>query len=216
MDFLLLRLEAPLQAWGLRGMWDIRDCGTEPSKSGIIGLLASCLGLERRDHRILDLDRQVTIGIRVEREGTLLNDYHTVTNSHLLQADGGTFDGTIETHRYYLQDASFLVVVAGPGEVIRQCRESLANPTWVPYLGRKCCVPTRPLVEGCDTRFGSIEEILKNYPWAGWGMPPKVLRCIVDDPAGGEEERRDQIGTKRPYMPRSVREFTVAVPAGVP
>ncbi|MFW9879088.1 MAG: CRISPR-associated protein Cas5, partial [Candidatus Thorarchaeota archaeon] len=30
---LVLRLEGPLQSWGLRARWDYRDTSTEPSKS---------------------------------------------------------------------------------------------------------------------------------------------------------------------------------------
>ncbi|RLI63234.1 MAG: type I-E CRISPR-associated protein Cas5/CasD, partial [Promethearchaeia archaeon] len=29
-----MRLEGPLQSWGLESRWDMRDTGTEPSKSG--------------------------------------------------------------------------------------------------------------------------------------------------------------------------------------
>ncbi len=42
--FLALPLEGPLQSWGERARWTIRDTGTEPTKSGVVGLLAACLG----------------------------------------------------------------------------------------------------------------------------------------------------------------------------
>jgi CRISPR system Cascade subunit CasD len=41
---LFLRLEGPLQAWGERGRWSIRDSAAEPTKSGVIGLLVHGCG----------------------------------------------------------------------------------------------------------------------------------------------------------------------------
>ena len=44
MPTLLLRLVGPMQAWGTSSRFDERDTGKEPSKSGVIGLLAAALG----------------------------------------------------------------------------------------------------------------------------------------------------------------------------
>lgn len=58
MATLLLRLAAPLQAWGADSKFETRKTGREPTKSGVIGLLAAALGL-RRDEReaLLRIDR---------------------------------------------------------------------------------------------------------------------------------------------------------------
>mgnify|MGYP000599216911 CR=1 FL=1 len=45
MATLLLRLAAPLQAWGADSKFETRKTGREPTKSGVIGLLAAALGL---------------------------------------------------------------------------------------------------------------------------------------------------------------------------
>ena len=47
MATLLLRLAAPLQAWGADSKFETRKTNREPTKSGVIGLLAAALGLER-------------------------------------------------------------------------------------------------------------------------------------------------------------------------
>ena len=47
MPTLLLRLVAPLQSWGTTSRFDDRDTGKEPSKSGVIGLLAAAMGIHR-------------------------------------------------------------------------------------------------------------------------------------------------------------------------
>ena len=47
MATLLLRLAAPLQAWGADSKFETRKTGREPTKSGVVGLLAAALGLRR-------------------------------------------------------------------------------------------------------------------------------------------------------------------------
>ncbi len=36
---IILRLTGPMQSWGINSRWNFRDTSTEPTKSGIIGLL---------------------------------------------------------------------------------------------------------------------------------------------------------------------------------
>ena len=76
MSTLLLRLAAPLQAWGINSKFDIRKTEREPSKSGVVGLLAAALG-RRRDESLDDLTA-LTFGIRSDKEGELLKDFHMV------------------------------------------------------------------------------------------------------------------------------------------
>ena len=44
---LVLRLEGPLQSWGERSRWDVRETADRPTKSAVIGLLGAALGLKR-------------------------------------------------------------------------------------------------------------------------------------------------------------------------
>ena len=77
MATLLLRLAAPLQAWGADSKFETRKTGREPTKSGVIGLLAAALGLRRDESEALTRLTGLRFGVRVEREGQLLVDYHT-------------------------------------------------------------------------------------------------------------------------------------------
>lgn len=63
MSTLLLRLAAPLQAWGTESKFESRRTQREPSKSGVIGMLAAALGL-RRD---ADLFGTHSIAVRSSR-----------------------------------------------------------------------------------------------------------------------------------------------------
>lgn len=44
MSTLLLRLAGPMQSWGTDSKFDVRRTGREPSKSGVIGLVAAGAG----------------------------------------------------------------------------------------------------------------------------------------------------------------------------
>ena len=96
MSTLLLRLAAPLQAWGTDSKFEIRRTNREPSKSGVIGMLAAALGLPRN----ADLSELATLhfGVRVDRNGEVIKDYHTAKGKK-----------AFVTERYYLSDAIFLV-----------------------------------------------------------------------------------------------------------
>lgn len=98
MPVLLLRLAAPLQSWGVESKFDTRRTLGYPTKSGVIGLVASAMGRERTEP--LDDLNELKIGIRVENEGRQIRDYHT--------ANGEKTKKYI-THRFYLSDATFLV-----------------------------------------------------------------------------------------------------------
>lgn len=91
MPVLLLRLAAPLQSWGVESKFDTRRTLGYPTKSGVIGLVASAMGRERTEP--LDDLNELKIGIRVENEGRQIRDYHT--------ANGEKTKKYI-THRFYL------------------------------------------------------------------------------------------------------------------
>jgi CRISPR system Cascade subunit CasD len=212
---LLLRLEGPLQSWGLRSRWDVRDSGDEPSKSGVIGLLGCALGYPMYDRRLEELDSELTLGIRVECEGRKLVDFHTITGTIPMAGGGvkGTPDdpSTIISPRSYLQDAAFLAILSGPAELLFRCRSALLAPKWPIYLGRKSCVPTRPVFEGLSYEYANLEDALRRHPWRWEGRAtlreyPARLRCVMEDPLG-EAVRPDRIRTNpaRMYESRRVR-----------
>lgn len=89
---LFLRLEGPLQAWGLRARWGERDTATEPTKSGIVGLLGCALGLHRADRELQTISAALRMGVRVDLPGRLLRDYHTTGGGRFgsIMHHGGT------------------------------------------------------------------------------------------------------------------------------
>lgn len=73
---LLVRLAGPLQSWGVSSRFARRDTHARPTKSGVIGLCAAALGLDR-DEPLGEL-AEVSFGVRADHPGTRLRDYQTV------------------------------------------------------------------------------------------------------------------------------------------
>ncbi len=227
---LLLRLEGPLQSWGVRSRWSRRDTGPEPSKSAIIGLLGCAAGIPRPDWRsdakpdrtLEEWDNALLFGVRIDRPGTTETDYHTVQGRHW-QADGKmktalSISGarpdkaerepphTEVTWRDYLHDAAFLVALAvkpeyraGNGHLLGHLKECLQDPKWPVYLGRKACVPSRPILDRLTDQYQDLEDALSREPWAAprakAGQPTKLeawIECL-----DGESEQQDSMEVER-------------------
>ena len=87
MATLLLRLAAPLQSWGADSKFETRKTNREPTKSGVIGLLAAALGLRRDDAAGLARLNGLHFAVRADREGSLLVDFHTANREEELWGD---------------------------------------------------------------------------------------------------------------------------------
>jgi CRISPR system Cascade subunit CasD len=125
-----------MQSWGTASRFDHRDTGLEPSKSGVLGLLCAALGRDR--HQPIDDLAALRMGVRVDREGVLRYDYQTAMG--VLRADGSRErdprKSTVQSWRYYLADAVFLVGLEGPQRaMLEELKWPLPTPagpsTWV-------------------------------------------------------------------------------------
>lgn len=180
-DCLVLRLAAPLQSWGIRGQYNRRDTAAEPTKSGIIGLLAAAQG-RRRPDPIDDL-LGLNLGVRIDQSGSLLRDYHTVSdyrgrpllssavNAKGIQKTTSPVKNTHVTERFYLTDAIFVAAVTGPNGLLRTLSAAMRRPAFPLALGRRSCVPTQPLVippkssSFDDLWTGTPLDVLQAVPW---------------------------------------------------
>ncbi len=205
---LVLRLAGPLQSWGTQSQFRRRDTAAEPTKSGIVGLLAAALGRRRVDP-IEDLVA-LELGTRVDRRGTLLRDYHTLSDyrgrpllSVSVGGDGrqkpvSTGSTTAVTRRFYLADAVFVAAIGGAPDVLTALAAAVRRPAFPLALGRRCCPPTVPLMlptaDGSALWDGSPLDVLHTVPWQGGrrrgpGHPDGPLPVIVDDTQGSEQRR---------------------------
>lgn len=156
MATLLLRLAAPLQSWGSDSKFETRKTDREPTKSGVVGLLAAALGLRRDDTEGLARLNGLRFAVRADQEGSLLVDFHTAKSR----------DTSYVTYRHYLQDAVFLAGLESEDEaLLRELEVALRHPVYPLYLGRRSCPPTLPLCLGI--RQGSLLDVLRTEPMQG-------------------------------------------------
>ena len=100
MPTLLLQLKGPLQSWATEDGYTHRNTGSLPTKSGVIGLVASALG-RARGSDISDL-AALRFGVQPVHTGPRLTDFQTMGK----RADGKP--NPLET-KEYLQDSTFTV-----------------------------------------------------------------------------------------------------------
>jgi len=195
MTTLLFRLIAPLQSWGVQSHFTIRDTASEPSKSGVMGVLCAALGIDRVDDADLLPIAALCMGVRVDREGVLKRDYHTAQN--ILKAQGGIKETDI-SERFYLADAAFLVGLESEHRaLLEELYAALQAPRWPLFLGRKACVPGEPLFfknPALALQEKPLVEALNTFPRLRPKRhrdDPDWMRGLVEDP-GGEIARQDQ------------------------
>lgn len=153
---LLLLFKAPMQAWGADSRFKTRATNAEPTKSGVIGLVAAALG-RSREEPVDDL-AALEFAVRVDHPGSLTRDYHTARNWF------GNDKNSQLSIRYYLSDAVFLVTLSSPDRAQLETLEAaLRRPVYPLYLGRRSCPANPNLVLGI--KDGDGEAVLRAQPW---------------------------------------------------
>lgn len=148
--FLVLKLQGVMQAWGGHTYEDFRHTELIPTRSALLGLLAACLGIDRNDSdRLEALAASVLIAVRMDREPLRITDFHTVMEAR--KVDGKPNKFPVVSRREYLCDAEYTVSLeiredaAYDADALRQ---ALEKPVYTPFLGRRSCPISRPLLEG--------------------------------------------------------------------
>jgi CRISPR system Cascade subunit CasD len=221
---LLMRLAGPLQAWGVSSRFSIRETLTEPSKSGVIGLLCAALGWDRAapTHHIAGQARPLAdlaglpFGVRVLREGTMRRDYHTAQD--VLRSKAKLKPGkpvpdsdrqeTVLSERYYLSDAYFLVGLESADETLLLALDDALNqPHWPLRLGRKAFIPSLPV------RYAS--PAFDPAPAAVGVVPLPLAQALLtsQDPAWYASQARRRIRPATSPAHRLVLDATVALPS---
>ncbi|MEV4218802.1 type I-E CRISPR-associated protein Cas5/CasD [Nonomuraea sp. NPDC049725] len=234
---LLLRLGGPLQSWGDRSVFNRRDTRPEPTKSGIIGLLAAASG-RPRDEPLDDL-LGLRLGVRVDQPGSLLRDYHTVSDyrGRPLPQAGVSAKGvqkptspakhTHITQRFYLQDAVFVVALYGTAPLVEALAEAVQRPAFPLALGRRSCVPTQPIF--LSIQDAELEDVLRTEPWHATetakqlyardrGKPATIdVAATVDHPDGDDsltDVPHSFAPRERRFTSRRVRHSWITLPTG--
>lgn len=211
-DFLILRLNGVMQAWGKHTFEDYRPSEIFPTRSGLVGLLAACIGIDRSDtQRQKALSDSFTFAARIdasERPMVKITDYHTVLDAR--KVDGSVNKNPVQSWREYLCDAQFtvgLLFKPSAGFTVNDVENAIRKPVYTPFLGRRSCPLGRPLFEGIVTADSLHEAIAQIEPKHGViyseekGASPNML-SVRDVP---------RFGAHRQFNVRSVY---IHAPAG--
>lgn len=187
-----LRLSGPMQSWGTESRLQLRRTDAYPSKSGVLGMILCAMGVRREDApSVLGPLVELRMGVRLDRLGTKDWDYHTAgAGIGIRKAEGG-IKYTASTkepepqlsRRQYLYDASFLVALHGEPDTISQVVAALRNPVWPVFLGRKCCVPSEPVLDG-EGEFVDVRSALSSRPYySEWPETANLtLPSVIEHP----------------------------------
>ncbi len=227
MNVMVLRFDAPLMSFGSVIVDHINRTDQFPYRAMLVGLMANAMGLSRRDADAHEsLQSRLTYAARQDRSGIVLMDFHTVDFSpagsmssdrgwtaegKLEERKGGdASEGTHIRHRYYLADAIVTAAcsVAGPDDDLgfSAVVSALRSPARPLFLGRKCCIPSTPVLMG-TTEAASPREALLGVA--------RVETRGNDGPLNAVWPQADDPDTAHPLWPRvEDREWDSAIHVG--
>lgn len=220
-DYLLLRLEAPLMAFGGPVVDQIGPTRSFPGAAQLAGLLGNALGYGHHQATLLqDLQERIQFGCLLLRPGERLMDYQTVdlgqahlkgtgwtTRGRMEQRQGASSETTHIRQRWHLADALVLVALtllppeAAP--TLAQLAVALDHPARPLFIGRKPCLPTAPLRLGMaaqETVEGALRQAVRCHLGgvdvaSGTALTEVDARLLGVEPAAAEAEhlvdRRD-------------------------
>ena len=213
-DVLLLRLDAPLQSFGGVRV-DERGVTDElPGLSLLTGLLGNALGWEHGHAGVLErLQARLRMAVRRDLAGTLLEDFQTVdlgqpcmepewTTRHRPAGRlGASGRGTHIRRRQYWADAVFTVALAlepaAEEPNLADLERALRRPERPLFLGRKPCLPARPLLLG-RARAETLKDAVTAAPLARRAAGSGDRHFAVWWPEGDAPAPAFESGERRP------------------
>ncbi|MCE1190382.1 MAG: type I-E CRISPR-associated protein Cas5/CasD [Ignavibacteria bacterium] len=216
MATLLIELEGPMQSWGYRGKFSERDTGREPSKSGVLGIIAASLG-RGRDEDVSDLV-SLHFGVRADREGLIKKEFQTAQN--IIRADGKSELNTKLVYRYYLANARFIAALEGELRFLQTLQQALLYPVYPQFLGRRSYVPSVPLIRNIQESVieKSLEDALLVYPFKmpkmGYQQESEPKLRVVRDAREAEESPAQDYRHDVPISYKNKEYFTRKVITG--
>ncbi len=186
--YLALWLEGPIQSYGINSTIDNSFAESFPSRSAIIGIILSSMGKGGSQAELLLSFKKLSQTIiyyhhinnknpkrlrDIRMVGSGYNDKNKGKNPIMKKNSNRSkrFTTIKPTYRYYLQDVAFGVIFQLPknNDLKNKIINSIQNPVWDTFLGRKNCAPTEFLYQGvfdseeeCEEKFKQLSEN-KNY-----------------------------------------------------
>lgn len=197
---LLMRLQAPLIAFGGEAIDNFGVIRDFPALSMITGLLANALGWDRSEADPHNrLQQRLRMGARLDQDGQRLRDFQTAQlgaadkawttwgSPEERRGGAGSYESPHLRYRDYHADLDALVALrlepADESPTLDDLAAALDRPARPLFIGRKPCVPTRRLFAGwteADNVLGALQQVL---PERG-GAAPQTLRLQWPDGEG--------------------------------
>lgn len=212
-DYLIIKLQGAMQAWGGHTYEDYRPSLIFPTRSGIVGLLGACLGIERENiSELKALDKSFQLTVRAnkrkitQREGSeakppvsmqKITDFHTV--QHARKVDGKPRPEAIVSRREYLCDAEFTLALAFVKDTdysLERVKQAIQKPVYTPFLGRRSCPIQSRLYEAVVNAENAQTALSQIEPYHG------TLYSELELDGGTPMVVRDQ-----PLFATAVRQF---------
>lgn len=179
MQTLVFQLHGPLMSFGITGGDKKRPTRVRPTRSAVLGLLMGAMGIDRSD---VESQQRVSEGLKMSAltysEGRIEDDFHTVRapreGGHATRRDEvaqiesqpSRHEGaTIMTERSYVSDTYCQVALSlesGSDFSVRDAAESLRQPAFLPYAGRRAFalgLPLNPKIED-----GLSLDVFRDFP----------------------------------------------------
>src|SRR5262249_33589373 len=172
MRYLMWTYYAPLSAHSVVATGRDITTGSRPTRTGVIGVLASCLGIERT--KVADLNalhNGIGFAVRIDDPGSRMTDYHTamvprgkeardqLSRWHELQS--GRPEAQI-TYRDYIVGGLY-TIVHWERRVslvsLEQIKAALLQPVFAPFAGRASCSFGLPF----DPQIVEAEDIVAAF-----------------------------------------------------
>ena len=204
MRCLLLVLEAPLMSFG-REMVDARGPVADfPAASMVTGLLANALGWrrEQREHHAA-LQHRLRFAVRLDRAGQRFTDFQTAqlakndagwtTRGRREGREGDSYASPHIRLRDFTADACVaLALTLNPATeppTVDELATALRRPARPLFLGRKPCLPSRPLLHGVGDHE-DLMEALSAIPAADDAARSSMVQLPDDTPGRPGDELR--------------------------
>lgn len=230
MEALILRLDAPMMSFGTVLVDQHGFIDRFPGTSMLCGLIANALGWTHGDFaRLQALQERIEYAARWDVEPIRSIDYHTVdisqpkmrgpswTTRGIPEEHGSTKERmTHERYRHYWEDGLLTIALTLTGNdtpSLMQVKEALERPARPLFLGRKVCLPARPLLDPLTpvVRGDDLVAILRSVPvWNRYGQ-------CVDDQGSREACWPGRLVDQYPgelTRAADVRDWTNNIPAG--
>ncbi len=192
--WLILRLEAPLAAFGGVTIDQIGVTRDFPAASMLTGLLGNALGWQRTDsasHQALQnrlvfaarRERESEPGVLTDTQNAKLekNERGWTTSGEPEGRDGASYGAPHRRRRDFHADACVSVALSlQPAESppdLDAIAAALERPARPLFIGRKPCLPATPLFRG-EIEALTAYDALCHLPGSGDGVSPAVMRAL--------------------------------------